>query len=144
MPSEIREAHVRFIYVEWALMTVVGWMTMLDAGSLLVSYAQGRLGMLKCPSDILLYFFPPTHLTKNLKAASSRQLPILKIGPHMRRRQNPDWVCRVNTSNLRWPESFPKLKEDKHLWFLGGAPELQVVLLFKWMELTGGCVKGSV
>ena len=28
MPSETREAHVRFIYVEWALMTVVGWMTM--------------------------------------------------------------------------------------------------------------------
>ena len=43
-----------------------------------------------------------------------------------------------------WSESVPKLHQDMNLWLKGGSGFVQVVLLFKWAEITGGRVKAFV
>ena len=34
-----------------------------------------------------------------------------------------------------WSEGFPKLRNDKDLWLIGGANEVQLVILLKWTKL---------
>lgn len=43
-----------------------------------------------------------------------------------------------------WSERWPQLNQDSDLWMRGGAPEVQLVLIFHWRKLRGGRVRGDL
>ncbi|EEP76894.1 predicted protein [Uncinocarpus reesii 1704] len=43
-----------------------------------------------------------------------------------------------------WSEKFAKLHRDKRLWLVGGAGQVQLVLLVKWTKMPGNRVKGVI
>jgi hypothetical protein len=43
-----------------------------------------------------------------------------------------------------WSENFPKLQRDKDVWLVGGAPDVQLVILLKWFKLSRSRVKGLI
>ena len=43
-----------------------------------------------------------------------------------------------------WSESVPKLHQDMRLWLRGGAGFVQIVLLFKWTQISRNRVKAFV
>jgi hypothetical protein len=43
-----------------------------------------------------------------------------------------------------WSESWPKLQNEKDLWLIGGAPEVQLVFLIIWTELDRNRVQGDL
>ena len=43
-----------------------------------------------------------------------------------------------------WSENSPKLQRDKGVWLVGGAPDVQLVILLKWYKLSRSRVKGLI
>jgi hypothetical protein len=43
-----------------------------------------------------------------------------------------------------WSESWPILLNEKDLWLLGGAPDVQLVFLIVWTQLDGNRVQGDL
>jgi hypothetical protein len=43
-----------------------------------------------------------------------------------------------------WSESWPILLNEKDLWLVGGAPEVQLVFLIVWTQLDGDRVQGDL
>ena len=71
--------------------------------------------------------------------------------PYINSSKQPDQAIILNNQVIPtviieagWSESIPKLHQDMKLWLKGGSGFVQVVLLFKWTEITGGRVKAFV
>ncbi|KAN0069834.1 hypothetical protein V8E54_012140 [Elaphomyces granulatus] len=68
-------------------------------------------------------------------------------------RKTADWICRVLTCRVDtarlpriaiesgWSENFPNLQRDK---LVGGAPDVQLVILLKWTKLSRSRAKGLI
>ncbi|KAL1982947.1 hypothetical protein VTN96DRAFT_634 [Rasamsonia emersonii] len=119
MPTEIHECHTRWLTMEFNRMLVSNWLTLAESDALEISNGLTFESCLQEPY-----------------AASSK---------------TPDWYCRVDTANLPrivvesgWSERWPQLNQDSDLWMRGGAPEVQLVLIFHWRKLRGGRVRGDL
>lgn len=71
--------------------------------------------------------------------------------PYAASSKTPDWYCRVNTDNLPrivvesgWSECWHQLDQDRDPWMRAGAPKVQLVLIFRWEEISGGRVRGDL
>ncbi|KAN0071895.1 hypothetical protein V8E54_009624 [Elaphomyces granulatus] len=73
--------------------------------------------------------------------------------PRFRRPKEPEGFIRPFESRANlptiavetgWSESWPILLNEKDLWLLGGAPDVQLVFLIVWTQLDGNRVQGDL
>ncbi|CRG85297.1 hypothetical protein PISL3812_02396 [Talaromyces islandicus] len=65
-------------------------------------------------------------------------------GVYMNSLKEPDFLLRFDSQPLPsltiesgWTESLPRLHADMRLWLVGGAPEVQVVIVLRWSKIAG-------
>jgi len=116
MTTEIHEAHARWMSMEWQLMASARWLTVQEI--------------------MLLDHGAPGPQFKGFR------------GLYGAARKTADWICRVDTAPLPriaiesgWSEN---LQRDKDVWLVGGAPDVQLVILLKWTKLSRSRVKGLI
>ncbi|KMQ44419.1 hypothetical protein HL42_4923 [Trichophyton rubrum] len=118
MPTFIHDAHQSWLVMEMSRMVSTGFVTQAEFDS--VSFLVGT-----------------TFRGFQGRYANSSKEPdtcLLPSSQHF-----PSIVIETG-----WAESWPKLSRDKDLWLQGGCPEVLLVFLIKWSNITSDRVKGII